>query len=68
VNNKLVTAVLCFGNNICNQAVRIRVNTLAMLQKNKKKNPNKNVQCQLLNMLRIKQRSNKREKQETGEN
>ncbi len=26
LNNKLVTAVLCFGSHICNQAVRIRVN------------------------------------------
>ncbi len=25
-NNKLVTAVLCFGSHICNQAARIRVN------------------------------------------
>jgi hypothetical protein len=26
MNNKLVTAVLCFGSHICNHAVRIRVN------------------------------------------
>ncbi len=26
MNNKLVTAVLCFGSHICNQADRIRVN------------------------------------------
>jgi hypothetical protein len=26
MNNKLVTAVLCFGSHICNQAARIRVN------------------------------------------
>jgi hypothetical protein len=25
VNNELVTAVLCFGSHICNQAARIRV-------------------------------------------
>jgi hypothetical protein len=25
MNNKLVTAVLCFGSHICNQAARIRV-------------------------------------------
>jgi hypothetical protein len=28
MNNELVTSVLCFGSHICNQAARIRVNTL----------------------------------------
>ncbi len=29
MNNKLVTAVLCFGSHFCNQAARIRVNLLS---------------------------------------
>ncbi len=28
MNNKLVTAVLCFGSHICNQATRIKVNPI----------------------------------------
>jgi hypothetical protein len=30
MNDKLVTAVLCFGTHICNQAARTRVNSLIL--------------------------------------
>jgi hypothetical protein len=38
MKNKLVTAVLCFGSHICNQAARIRVKPLTLLsQPNREK-------------------------------
>ncbi len=34
INNKLVTAVLCFRSHICNQAARIRVTNFFSVKKN----------------------------------